>query len=477
MATDPRRLLVNQLFMLLKTAQIHVPGNRAFQHPLEQFHHLLEAVVAEEGALALESVDVGLYLNETKIRSDISTFGTFRYLDDLFAQKEIGGLRFLQTPPLHELTEVVLVLAKGAVKGAEALNEHLASRNFTSVEMIPRKARKSVSRDQVTRTASAAVQKRKAMKNYVKAIDIIKDAPHKPVALQAMDARKAKRVVYNLVDICMDEGFSFLGLSSIKNYDEYTYNHSVNVCIICIAFGKNLGLSKRQIGELGMAGLYHDFGKTRIPPDILNKPGRFSDEEWTLMKAHPLLAIRELLAMKGGLDDVDIKKMIAAFEHHRNYDCSGYPQTGVTKQLNFYSRVVSIADSYDAMTTNRVYQRGMLPTVALKILMDHAGTKYDPLLVKAFVHTVGVYPVGALVELSNGALGIVTGVPEDPDKMEYPVVQMVVDERKHKLPDGPTVDLLATQSTTAPLSVVNLVRPEDYQVNVAHTLFGDALKE
>jgi HD-GYP domain-containing protein (c-di-GMP phosphodiesterase class II) len=312
------------------------------------------------------------------------------------------------------------------------------------------------------------------LKNYAKAIDVIHSLSLPASKTQTLDTRKAKRVVYDLVDICLEEGFSFLGLATIKNYDEYTFNHSVNVCVISIGFGKHLGLSKRQIGELGIAALYHDFGKTLIPTEILNKPGKFNPDEWTIMKSHPVMSIKRLLSIKGGFQPADIKKMIAAFEHHRNFDCSGYPQTGVKKSLNFFSRVVAISDAYDAMTTNRVYQKGMLPTVALKTIADNSGTKFDPLLVKAFINTIGIYPVGSLVRLNNGSLAVVVQVNKDPKLLARPIVRLVVDEAGRRIEEGPEIDLSAPPEPLKGIFVDTVVRPEDYNINVAHYLFSDA---
>ena len=145
------------------------------------------------------------------------------------------------------------------------------------------------------------------------------------------------------------------------------------------------------------------------------------------------------------------------------------------KKLNFYSRVVAIADAYDAMTTNRVYQRGMLPTVALKILVDHAGTKFDPLLVKAFVNTVGIYPVGSLVRLNTGALAVVTDITKIPDKLARPTVKIIADEKGRRIEDGETIDLANPTEAQKSLNIETAVHPEDYNINVAHYLFGDAL--
>jgi HD-GYP domain-containing protein (c-di-GMP phosphodiesterase class II) len=472
-SSDPK-LFVTQLFMLIKTAQIHKPGNRAFQVPFDQFLTLLQRLFSEQGAITLETIELSLYFNETKMRSDISTFGIARFLEEAFANLEIGGFRITKVPSAEETFAFLKLFGstEEQPKGHEQISQLFAGKNFDAIEFLPKTEKRSVSSKEQTGSGDT---KRRALKNYVKAIDVFRNVASGKTANQSTEARKAKRIVYDLVDICLEEGFSFFGLSSIKNYDEYTFNHSVNVCVIAIGFGKNLGLSKRQLGELGIAALYHDYGKTLIPLNILNKPGKFDAEEWEVMKGHPLMSIKKLLEMKGGFQPTDIKKMIAAFEHHRNYDCTGYPQTGVFKKPNFISRVVAIADAYDAMTTNRVYQRGMLPTVALKILMDNAGTKFDPLLTKAFVNTIGVYPVGSLLKFTTGTVGMVTAVHKEIDKMAQPIVRLVTHADGTIIDDCVEIDLSSNSEQAKSLVIDTVVHPEDYNINVAHFLFGDAV--
>ncbi len=470
-AFSKSKAFASQLFLLIKTAHLHQPENRAFQQPLEVFLDLTEELLKELGSLTLETVEISLYLNEKKIPSDISSFGVYQYLDSQFLAKEIGGIRILRVPQPEEMTYVLqcfISRRQGDVKGAHSLNEAMAQRGFNAIQFLPRTQKRTRSKNEIVATVSS--QKR-ALRNYAQTMEVIRAVASVDAKSQATETRKAKRAIYNLVDICMEEGFSFLGLSSVKNYDEYTFNHSVNVCVLSIGFGKQLGLSKRQIGELGLAALYHDFGKTLIPVDVLNKPGKFTPEEKAVMDTHPLVAIKKFLTLKTDFQPIDIKKMIASFEHHRNYDCSGYPQTGVKKKLNFYSRIVAISDSYDAMTTNRVYQRGMLPTVALKILADSAGTKYDPLLVKAFINTLGIYPVGSAVRLNNGALGVVTQINKDPNFLAYPMVKIVTDTQGKKIENGVVVDLASPEDNRENLFIETAVHPEDYGINVAHYLF------
>lgn len=465
---------VNMLFMLVKTAQIHDPNNQALKIPLDHFLHILEDLMSQEPVVRLEAIETNLYLNEEKIRTDISTFTTFKYFREEFKRKQVGGIVFLKVPTAEELIEFAHFFTRAVDRpqsGAEKLNQILATKQVHSIEYLEFTEKRTVPQS-ATRPGNP---KQLALKNYVKAVDIVKDCANKIYSNQTFETRKAKRIVYNLVDICLDEGFSFAGLSNIKNYDEYTFNHSVNVCIIAIEFGKNLGLTKRQLGELGVAALFHDYGKLAIPREILNKPGSFDAQEWAVMKTHPVKAIRTLLATKG-FQETDIKKLIAAFEHHRNYDCTGYPQTGINKPMNFYSKVVAIADAYDAMTTNRVYQPAILPTEALKTLMDHAGTKFDPLLVKAFVNTVGIYPVGTVLRMKSGEIAIVTSANTDPAKLALPKVRIIADAQGKFSDEGLEIDLSQEQEQPPGFEIQTVLRPENYRINVVHYLFKDALE-
>jgi hypothetical protein len=142
--------------------------------------------------------------------------------------------------------------------------------------------------------------------------------------------------------------------------------------------------------------------------------------------------------------------------------------------MNFYSKVVAIADAYDAMTTNRVYQRALLPTAALKILMDGAGTKFDPLLVKAFVNTVGIYPVGTLLRLKSGEMAIVTAASTDPARLVLPKVKIISNATGTFTDDGEDIDLSQGTAPTSGREIEMVLRPEDYRINVAHYLFHDA---
>jgi len=463
------------LFLALKTAMIHERSNQTFKSAFNMFWgQFKQAMTAEEG-LRLEVAMDHLFVNGQKIRTDIPFFATYEYFAALFSQRQIGGLVFLESCTEEELDRFVFYLARLPASSHisyESVSRDLQDQQITHIHALPLLERKTAA-DQPDEAQRATQLKRRALKSYVRAMNVMKhSAQHKEEGQQGM--RKAKRMVYNMVDVCLEEGFSFLGLANVKNYDEYTFNHSINVCVISIAFGKHLGLNKRQLAELGIAAMFHDYGKTEIPREILNKPGKFEPAEWEIMKSHPLQSVKKLLEMSQ-FSLQDIKKIIAAFEHHRNYDRTGYPNTGMDKPMNFFSKVVSIADAYDAMTTNRVYQRAMLASTALKILADNAGTKFDPVLVKAFIQTVGIYPVGSLFKTQEGKLGVVVQTHKDPAKLARPIIQYLRQETNGLQLAPELIDL--SEEPHAAVEIASMVHPEDVGVNVSNLLFADVAAE
>jgi putative nucleotidyltransferase with HDIG domain len=231
-----------------------------------------------------------------------------------------------------------------------------------------------------------------------------------------------------------------LGLSTLRSHDEYTYSHCVNVCILALSMGQRLGYDRANLSELGVAALFHDVGKADIPLEILNKGSAFTPEEWRVIRRHPILGVKSLLRLKG-LDDVSTKIVIAGFEHHLNYDSSGYPKIAAPRKLTLFGRIISLADCYDAMTASRVYSRVPLaPDKALRLMFSKGGSVYDPLLMKVFVNCMGVYPVGTIVRFDSGEWGVVVGGHPSPERRAYPLVKVIRDSDGREL-DGDTIDL------------------------------------
>lgn len=196
---------------------------------------------------------------------------------------------------------------------------------------------------------------------------------------------------------------ALITLARLKNQDDYTYMHSVAVCALMIALAKQLNLNEQQIKEAGTAGLLHDIGKMSVDSTILNKPGKLTDLEFEKVRRHPEKG-HEYLLQAGGISDVALD---VCLHHHERVDGTGYPKRLKGEELSLYAKMGAICDVYDAITSNRPYKAGWCPADSIKKMASWSGTHFDADIFKAFVKTVGIYPVGTLVRLASGRLAVV----------------------------------------------------------------------
>ena len=196
-------------------------------------------------------------------------------------------------------------------------------------------------------------QKKFSKEVYFKSIGLVKEMVESINQQKALNIRKAKRLMQNAVNTILQDESTLLGLANIKNYDEYTFNHSVNVAIYAIALGQRIGVPEKHLSHLGMAGLFHDIGKTQIPREIINKTGKLSPEEWAIIRSHPIVGAEIVIRMKewGGLST---RMIDAAFEHHLRYDLTGYPKLARKRKITLLGRIIAIADFYDTLVRPRV---------------------------------------------------------------------------------------------------------------------------
>jgi len=247
-------------------------------------------------------------------------------------------------------------------------------------------------------------------RSYSRSLDVLRGMAAAIERDEQFDLSGVAWAVEHLVEQTISQPAASLLLSTMKSHDEYTFFHSVNVCILSIAMGRSIGLPKDQMSALAMGALLHDIGKVRVAPSILQYPGRLDAEQWRQIKLHPQEGAASILA--AAAPDQEIAATVA-FEHHARYDGLGYPPAGRSlRDLHFYSRLVATADTYDAITTRRSYRRAETPNRALHVLLSGAGSIYDPDFTRAFIEMVGVYPPGSLLELSDGDVVMVTRANE-----------------------------------------------------------------
>lgn len=240
-----------------------------------------------------------------------------------------------------------------------------------------------------------------------------------------IELAKLSPVVESITDSILRNKDAFISLSHIKKKDEYTFQHSVSVCALLVSFSRELGFERKVVMEAGIGGLLHDIGKMKVPDHILNKPGALTEAEFTVMRSHASIG-RELLEQSKGIPET---ALLITGQHHERYDGTGYPDKLEKDEISQFGQMAAIVDVYDALTSNRVYHKGMEPTAALKKLFEWSKFHFNAELVQRFICLIGIYPVGSLVKLESGMLAVV--VAPGVESLLRPIVRTVFDVKRN----------------------------------------------
>ncbi|BBJ22771.1 HD-GYP domain-containing protein [Candidatus Nitrotoga sp. AM1P] len=241
---------------------------------------------------------------------------------------------------------------------------------------------------------------------------------------------------------------ALVSLSRLKNVDDYTYLHSVAVCILMMALGRQLGLEDKVLKQVGLAGLMHDLGKVFIPKEVLNKPGKLTEEEFNIIKMHPLKGWEFLK----NSNEVNGLTLDVCRHHHERVDGKGYPDKLSGEALTLFARMGAICDVYDAITSNRCYKKGWEPAESIRKMAEWKDGHFDEAIFHAFVKTVGIYPTGTLLKLKSGRLGVVAD--QSQNSLTKPLVKVFFSTRSNASILQETIDL-----SKSPDSIANIENP------------------
>jgi HD-GYP domain-containing protein (c-di-GMP phosphodiesterase class II) len=451
--------LLNQFAIILRTANIHSTNNVAFKSAANKFIEIINDMIAGENSVALQLRGDYFYLNDTRVRYAPEYVLNFDFLAGMFRKIEVGTIIVKKELTLEDVDFLIHSIVE-----ADFLQEtfDVLAEKMSRVSIIELKRLEEISNEEDLNI------RRMVRKTYFNSIFYVKGVFNKIKSGEKVDVRKAKRVVTSVVSTMIEHEQILLGMTAIKDYDEYTYYHCTNVSILSVALGQRLGLNRQMLIDLGIASLFHDLGKIDVPNEVLNKPTKLEDSDWRIIKKHPVWGIKSLLKIRD-IDDFTIRAALVAFEHHMNIDHSGYPQVRNTYDLDLFSKIVSIADRYDAMTSARVYSKTPLKSdKALSILMENDQSLLDPLLFKFFINMIGVYPIGSLVKLSTNELGLV--FENDKESLLRPRVVLISDSSGNWI-KGQVVDLMEKNEKNDYIRTITMTMdPKKYNINLAEYL-------
>ncbi|HXE39173.1 MAG TPA: HD-GYP domain-containing protein [Azonexus sp.] len=254
---------------------------------------------------------------------------------------------------------------------------------------------------------------------------------------------RVEPLVENMVDSIFRNQDALLPLAGLKNHDDYTFEHSVSVCALLVAFGRGMKLSRDVIKDIALGGLLHDVGKARVPDEILNKPAKLTDDEFEHMKSHVAQGVALLRQTPG----VSAAALLVTSQHHERFDGTGYPGKVAGEGISLYGQMAAIVDVYDAISSDRVYHKGMSPTQALKKLLEWSSHHFDPQLVQSFIRAIGIYPTGTLVQLDSKRMGVV--IEQNEKSLLEPTVRIFYHAGQQHYVTPEIVDLSKVQDRIA----------------------------
>jgi len=454
------------LYTAFRSLKLYPIENAQVQKALDELLTTTKHLLDVEREIEVRMQGEFIFVNSTRLRLDLDNYASFSHILGVFKQCGIGAMRFDEGVDRRQLQIFVsLLLASAAKDGATdrlaEIARKLGEGGVTFIAVEP-----PVETDDDVQDAER--QKEAAKRTYAQSVAVTKEVINSIRMGRTANVKKVKRAVQAIVDQVLNNEASLVGLTTLRDYDEYTFTHSVNVCIFSVALGRKLGFEKLQLYDLGLAALFHDVGKSRVPLDVLNKHGGLSDEEWRIMTAHPWLGVLTLFGIRG-YGEIPYRGMIVAYEHHMKSDLTGYPKSIRPRELSIFSKIVAVADGFDAATSRRVYQTVPIqPDQVLKEMWENPRRGYDGVVVKAFINLIGVYPVGTCVILDTYEVAIVHAANADVSEVHRPVVRIVATPEGALLHPGTLADLAQRDAQGAyPRTIVKVTDPAKYGINIS----------
>ena len=438
--------LVRRLAAALRAAELY-----SLQHPLVQrsvgaLAAACTAHLTDSNALVVGFIGDDVVVNDARLgKGSASLTGFVRGLRD----REIEKITFHRGLTAEEVQNFLLELADR--RSRTPLQDRLAMKGVKRIV---------IGKLSVEDTPQDALGIAAARRVYGTAVSSAESLWQQAKAGDKPNPEDARRIIDSLANIVTQDRTSLMALTALKKYDNYTFTHMVNVAALAMAQARALNLEGPLLREFGFAALMHDIGKVNTPLEVLNKPGKLTNEEFAIMKMHVVDGAHILRRTP----EMPALAPVVAFEHHLRQDLSGYPENIGHRKLNLCTQIVSIADVFDALRSNRPYREGLATARIRSIMGEQGNPAFNQTLLRRFVNLMGLFPIGTIVRLNSEEIGVVTAEhPEDPFR---PQVKIIFDAKGARLEQELLVNTWERDSRGAfPAAVVESVDPDAIELD------------
>ncbi len=394
--------IVSTLYMLVRNVKIHAPDNAVFLKPIESLREQMDRVIADDKKLDLAAAGTHIYLNNTQLKFDFHSLETVTYLTKEFERRDIGGFSTNRAITTQEIRDFLYVFSgeyRGTTDESGADGHKLSALKLTRYaqvkEMLDKLEAEPDLNEQIDR-------KKYLMTVYSRSVFFMKKYFEKVASGDySIPFAVAARLVQDLVDLCYDQRTHFLGVTTTRSDSEYLPFHSVNTCLLSVVFGQELGLDKRQLHDLGMASMFSQIGMVDLPIEVQNKRGGLTEDERRLVDLFPLRSAKKILNTRG-IDKTTMLRIVAAYESKVDFAIprktpDGEIQLVMPKMgLGTFGKVISICETYDALTSKRPFREAYGPEVALALMSSEIKFKFDPVLLRVFMKVMAIQPIKIL---------------------------------------------------------------------------------
>ena len=486
---DLRRLNTNgkrfayRIATLIRTARLHRMDNSAMDYSLKVASASARQLVEELGDVVLMGESDTMHVNDFRLRFERSLIGQISHLNLFLHQRGVGGFLLSGTSEPSDWRSVITILNDASVlqeevginvnvvDGSAELNSRLGDLGVGTIRFAPVMylRRGTLGGQYGGEGESVRVAASRTLQLYLRALRAV-DSMQRKVGGKHMHLG-VSRIVQYMVDQAFEDPRQHLALVNLKTGSSYMLRHPVHTMVLAIGLGQRLGMSRATLLDLGLAALTADLGMVELPETLRSKGSNLSREERDLIERHPLDSANAIL--EGNRFDLSVRRWLrCSFEHHLGADLGGYPKTLQWENLHLFSRIFAVCETYDALTTSTAWREGLLPDEALAVMMQEAGLSLDPGLVTQLINMLGRYPLGSVLLLSTGEVGVVFSTPLESEHVLRPVVKLLLDAQGEPIQESQIIDLRERDEVGRFLrSIAKTVDPVSLGLDVTRSLY------